>query len=60
MTTAAALELSLPKHLGQLHGDLHPAEPAQAHIRLWTWTTPQIAEIAVGLEINSYACAEMN
>ncbi|MEE9140036.1 MAG: pyrroloquinoline quinone precursor peptide PqqA [Alphaproteobacteria bacterium] len=22
------------------------------------WTTPKIVEIAVGLEINSYACAE--
>jgi len=25
-----------------------------------TWTTPRIVEIAVGLEINSYACAELN
>jgi len=24
------------------------------------WTTPRIVEIAVGLEINSYACAELN
>ncbi|MGH7002081.1 MAG: pyrroloquinoline quinone precursor peptide PqqA [Stellaceae bacterium] len=23
------------------------------------WTTPRIIEIAVGLEINSYACAEI-
>jgi len=23
------------------------------------WTTPRIVEIAVGLEINSYACAEI-
>ncbi|MDP7468758.1 MAG: pyrroloquinoline quinone precursor peptide PqqA [Alphaproteobacteria bacterium] len=23
------------------------------------WNTPKIAEIAVGLEINSYACAEV-
>jgi coenzyme PQQ precursor peptide PqqA len=23
------------------------------------WTTPRIVEIAVGLEINSYACAEL-
>ncbi|MEE9140456.1 MAG: pyrroloquinoline quinone precursor peptide PqqA [Alphaproteobacteria bacterium] len=23
-----------------------------------TWTTPKIFEISVGLEINSYACAE--
>jgi len=25
-----------------------------------TWTTPHIVEIAVGLEINAYACAELN
>jgi len=25
-----------------------------------TWTIPQMVEIAVGLEINSYACAELN
>lgn len=24
-----------------------------------TWNTPKIVEIAVGLEINSYACAEV-
>jgi len=23
------------------------------------WTTPRIVEIAVGMEINSYACAEV-
>jgi len=23
------------------------------------WTTPRIVEVAVGLEINSYACAEL-
>ena len=24
-----------------------------------TWTTPKITEIAVGMEINCYACAEI-
>ena len=24
------------------------------------WTMPRIVEVAVGLEINSYACAELN
>jgi len=24
-----------------------------------TWYTPKVAELAVGLEINSYACAEV-
>jgi coenzyme PQQ precursor peptide PqqA len=23
------------------------------------WTTPRIVEIAIGLEINSYACADL-
>jgi coenzyme PQQ precursor peptide PqqA len=23
------------------------------------WTTPRIVEIAIGLEINSYACAQL-
>ena len=26
---------------------------------LMTWNTPKIVEICVGLEINSYACAEV-
>lgn len=26
---------------------------------LMTWKTPKIVEIALGAEINSYACAEM-
>jgi coenzyme PQQ precursor peptide PqqA len=26
---------------------------------IMAWTTPKIVEIAVGLEINSYACAEV-
>ena len=26
---------------------------------IMTWYTPKVAEIAVGLEINSYACAEV-
>jgi len=24
-----------------------------------SWKTPQIVEVAIGLEINSYACAEL-
>jgi coenzyme PQQ precursor peptide PqqA len=27
--------------------------------RTMKWTTPRIVEVAVGLEINSYACAEL-
>jgi len=26
---------------------------------IMAWTTPKIVEICVGLEINSYACAEV-
>jgi len=25
-----------------------------------TWTTPKLIEIVIGLEINSYACAELS
>jgi coenzyme PQQ precursor peptide PqqA len=24
-----------------------------------TWTTPKVTEVAVGMEINCYACAEL-
>jgi coenzyme PQQ precursor peptide PqqA len=34
-----------------------PAESGEG--RKMKWTTPRIVEIAVGLEINSYACAEL-
>jgi coenzyme PQQ precursor peptide PqqA len=33
-----------------------PTEPGGSKMK---WTTPRIVEIAVGLEINSYACAEL-
>ena len=42
-------ELPAPKRLTHLH----PKE------FLMTWTTPKVTEIAVGMEINCYACAEM-
>ena len=28
-------------------------------VNIMTWYTPKVAEVAVGLEINSYACAEV-
>ena len=31
-------------------------QPRESHM---TWNTPKIVEICVGLEINSYACAEV-
>ena len=43
------MELPAPKYL--VH--LHPKE------FLMTWTTPKVTEIAVGMEINSYACADL-
>jgi coenzyme PQQ precursor peptide PqqA len=27
--------------------------------KLMSWTTPRVVEIAVGMEINCYACAEI-
>jgi len=40
---------------------LRPSIDAQPSTKetAMTWNTPKIVEIAVGLEINSYACAEV-
>jgi len=38
--------------------DLRPAGPHEEETNM-KWTTPRIVEIAIGLEINSYACAEL-
>ena len=48
MTTATAVERSLPKQLPL-------SIQTEATMK---WTSPRVVEIAVGLEINSYACAE--
>jgi coenzyme PQQ precursor peptide PqqA len=42
-----------------------PSVPKQLPLSIQTeatnkWTSPRVVEIAVGLEINSYACAERN
>jgi coenzyme PQQ precursor peptide PqqA len=50
MATATALKASVPQRL---------PPPIQGQTTM-KWTTPWIAEIAVGLEINSYASAELN
>jgi len=42
-------ELPTPKRLIHLHTKEF----------LMTWTTPKVTEIAVGMEINCYACAEI-
>jgi coenzyme PQQ precursor peptide PqqA len=50
MTTVTNIKPSAPKQL-----------PASRHKEATTkWSRPRIVEIAVGLEINSYACAELN
>jgi coenzyme PQQ precursor peptide PqqA len=33
--------------------------PTSEGSTIMAWNTPKIVEIAVGLEINSYACAEV-
>jgi coenzyme PQQ precursor peptide PqqA len=43
------MERSVALHLNHMH----PKELAM------TWTTPKVTEIAVGMEINCYACAEI-
>src|SRR5262249_9941315 len=50
MATVIALEHSAPMHLSQ--NEL--VEPTTL-----AWANPRFVEIAVGLEINSYACAEL-
>jgi coenzyme PQQ precursor peptide PqqA len=50
MATATALKPSVPQQL---------PPPIQKGTTM-KWTTPRIVEIAVGLEINSYAIAELN
>jgi coenzyme PQQ precursor peptide PqqA len=50
MTTATAVKPSVSKR--------RPLSiETEATIK---WTSPRVVEIAVGLEINSYACAERN
>jgi coenzyme PQQ precursor peptide PqqA len=50
MATATALKPSVPQQL---------PPPIQKETTL-KWITPRVVEIAVGLEINSYAIAELN
>jgi coenzyme PQQ precursor peptide PqqA len=50
MTTTPAVKSSVPKQ--------RPLSiQTEATMK---WTSPRVVEIAVGLEINSYACAERN
>ena len=50
MTIATGLKPSMPK---QCPASLRKEATAK-------WSRPRIVEIAVGMEINSYACAEVN
>jgi len=50
MPTATALRASMASQL----------PPPVQEVAPMTWITPRIVEIAVGLEINSYARAELN
>ena len=57
MAAATALKLSVPKPLPSPNSDFcHFAETLNAE----KWSIPRIVEIAVGLEINAYAIAELN
>ena len=65
--TVAATEKKAPKELPapnsnfyQIVEHLRPDERAIVKkVRAYMWTTPRIAAIAVGLEINAYACADL-
>jgi coenzyme PQQ precursor peptide PqqA len=57
MATAKALKPSVPKPLPPPNSDFcRFAETLNAE----KWSTPRLVEIAVGLEINAYAIAELN
>jgi coenzyme PQQ precursor peptide PqqA len=53
MATAPVLKPSIRKQLAPPNTDLFEDTTMK-------WTTPRIVEISVGLEINSYARAELN
>ena len=50
MTSATTAKLATFKHLS-------PSIQTEASTK---WASPRVIEIPVGLEINSYACAERN
>jgi len=51
-----ALKASIPAELAMPNSGSASMRRFQEEM----WTIPRIVEIAVGLEINSYACAELN
>lgn len=53
MASATAFKLSAPNELPR-------SNKGFAEVTTRTWTIPRIAEIAVGLEINAYACAALD
>ena len=53
-----ALKVSVPAQLPA--PNCGPASMRRIQETTTAWTLPRIDEIAVGLEINSYACAELN
>jgi coenzyme PQQ precursor peptide PqqA len=64
----AATEKKAQKELPTLNSNFYqlvklltPEERAIVkNVRPHMWTTPRIVAIAVGLEINAYACADLN
>jgi coenzyme PQQ precursor peptide PqqA len=40
-------------------GSDRPNDPQQHKETAMPWNTPTVVEIAVGMEINAYACAEL-
>jgi coenzyme PQQ precursor peptide PqqA len=63
----AATEKKAPKKFPTLNSNFYqlvkhltPDERAIVKkVRAYKWTTPRITAIAVGLEINAYACADL-
>ena len=53
-TTISAIQNK--RHIESVHSFFDMSNPARGE-NIMAWTTPRIVEIAVGMEINTYACA---
>jgi coenzyme PQQ precursor peptide PqqA len=56
--TTTNLAIQNKRHIESIHSFLDMSNPSQGE-NLMTWNTPRIVEIAVGMEINTYACADL-
>jgi coenzyme PQQ precursor peptide PqqA len=55
-TTNSAIQNKL--HIESIHSFLDMSNPTSRR-NVMAWNTPRIVEIAVGMEINTYSCADL-